>query len=98
MTNKKPIKKFKSGDVEGAIWRNQKNGKTRYCVDFSKSYKTNNGFKKTKVFLGADLKDISKIALHTNSWIIEEFAKEALEKQQNSNFEMLDTEGDFDVI
>ncbi|MEM9410267.1 MAG: hypothetical protein AAGA30_04090 [Planctomycetota bacterium] len=98
MTNEKPIKKFKSGNVEGAIWRNQKNGKTRHTIDFTKTYKTKEGFKRTKVFLGADLKDISKIALHTNSWIIEELANEALEKQHHSNFEMLDADGDFDVI
>ena len=93
MTNKKPIKKFKSDAVEGAIWRNQKNGKTRYCIDLSKSYKTDDGYKSTKVFLQKDLTSIVKIASHAFSWI-----KEQTQKEELVSVDMLDSDGDFDVV
>lgn len=90
MTNKKPIKKFKSQNVEGAIWLN---GKTRYCIDFSKRYQKNGEYKTTKVFLQNDLTCIAKIATHAFSWI-----KEQIEQEELDSSDSLDMEIDYEVV
>ena len=53
-----PIKKFKFGKVEAAVWENDKNGQKYYTTILSKSYLQGKEWKQTTSFASTDLRDL----------------------------------------
>ena len=54
---KQPVKKFKYGGVEAAVWENEKDGNVSHNVSIERSYTTDEGktWEKTTTFNNNDL-------------------------------------------
>ena len=58
-----PIKKLKSGRVEGAVWEKEFDGKKSYSFTFQKSYKDKEGkWQNTNFFTQNELADVINLA------------------------------------
>ena len=62
-----PVKKYRSGNVQGAVFKNQKESKTgkpydAFSANIVKSYKDGKEYKDTTTFFENDLADLIVIA------------------------------------
>jgi hypothetical protein len=58
-----PLWKTQSGRVQGAMWKHNQKGKSRFTVAISRSYKGQNGeWQNVHFFDRTDLQDVKKVA------------------------------------
>ena len=65
---KAPVKKFRIGMVEAAIWQND----DWYSVTISRSYKDGEDYKSTDSFGHGDLMNVIKVSQRAEAWIAEQ--------------------------
>lgn len=71
--DKKPIKRFRRGGVDAAIWKKQIDGRLAFSVQVNKRYRKEPGeFQTTQVFLGGDLIRLARVAELADAWIHEQ--------------------------
>lgn len=66
MSKNKPIKNFRSANMQASIWKNEKQQgqetKIRYSVKITKSIKQNGEYRDTNYFFDNDLPRLAKLA------------------------------------
>lgn len=68
-----PVKKFRAGFVNVAVWKNESDGRVFYNTTFSRSYKDSDGdYKDGDSFGHADLACVGKLADLAFNWIAEQ--------------------------
>ncbi len=67
--SEKPVKRFRIGFVEAAIWKNTKDDRTFHSVKLSRSYKDGDEYQSTDSFSQADLLNASKVLERAEVWI-----------------------------
>ena len=67
----KPVKRFRIGFIEAAIWKNEGNGdKKFFSVKVSRSYKNGDDeYQSTDSFGHADLPALAKVVDRAETWI-----------------------------
>lgn len=61
-TKNKPIRTLRDANIKATIWRNDSEKGAFYSVNFSRSYKTDEGYKDTDTFSGSDLLKVAHLA------------------------------------
>ena len=68
--NEKPIKRFRRGGVEAAIWKQQTEDRLSFTVQLNKRFRDKAGeYRNTTVFLGADMLKVERVAELADNWI-----------------------------
>ncbi|MDQ0316418.1 hypothetical protein [Amorphus orientalis] len=66
----KPVKKFRIGYVEAAIWENEGNGdRTFHNVTLQRKYRDGDDVKNTNSFAHADLLNAARLLQKCEAWI-----------------------------
>ena len=65
----KPIKKFRIGFVQAAIWRNDGTNSAFYTVTLQRSYKDGDEYKNTEQLGSADLLNAAEVLKRAESYI-----------------------------
>lgn len=69
--NNKPAHEIKNGGVKVTIWQNEDQGKTRYSVTVSRSYKAGEEWKQTTSFFKSHLSKLTAALEQAAQWIAE---------------------------
>ncbi|MDZ4405305.1 hypothetical protein [Prosthecobacter sp.] len=69
--NNKPAHEIKNGAVKVTIWSNEDQGKTRYSVTVSRSYKSGEDWKQTTSFFKSHLSKLTAALEQAEQWIAE---------------------------
>lgn len=72
MMSSAPVKKFRLGFVEAAIWKNETNGNTFYNVKLSRTYKDGDELKNTDNLSHGDLLNAAKVLTRAEAWIADQ--------------------------
>lgn len=73
--NEKPIKRFRRGGVEAAIWKQSTDDRLNFTIQLSKRYRDGEQYKSTTVFLGMDMLKVERVAQLADCWIHEQLEK-----------------------
>lgn len=74
--NEKPVRRFKRGGVEAAVWKKRINDRPAFSVQVSKRYRDGEEYKSTQVFLGGDLVGLARVSELADAWIHEQIEQE----------------------
>ncbi|QDT57101.1 hypothetical protein Pan44_51670 [Caulifigura coniformis] len=75
-----PIRRLRIGNIGAAIFENRtEEGKTFYNVQFTRGYRTDDGWKNTRSFGKDDLLAHAKLCDQAHSWICEQLQAEPSE-------------------
>lgn len=68
-----PVKRFRIGFVEAAIWENEGNGeRTFYNVTVQRKYKDGDNIRNTNSFGHADLLNLARVVARAEAWIADQ--------------------------
>jgi hypothetical protein len=67
MTNK-PIFSARSGNVSGAVWKSEKDGKVNFSFTVKKQYKSGGEYKKTEFFFLNEAADLMAVCIKLISY------------------------------
>lgn len=83
MTQKKPIKEIRLGNIRATIWPNSTEKRTWYSVTFTRRYKQGKEWKDAASFSRDDLPLVTQLGVMTCSWICK-FQDSESETQQDA--------------
>lgn len=84
MPKQTPAHEIRLGAVKAAIWRNDTDKGVRYNVTVSRLYKDGDDWKNTDSFGRDDLLLLCKVLDKAHTWIHEQAAQEAEERQDST--------------
>lgn len=61
-SNKKPAAQLRDGNIKAAIWSNETEKGTYFSVNFSRTYRDENGYHDASNFSGVELLKLSRLA------------------------------------
>ena len=71
-TTNRPLKSFRSGAVQAAIWRNETTAGTFHSMTLSRNYKKGDDWKSAESFGPRDLVDLRRVIVAAEQFIVEQ--------------------------